>query len=89
MIRTAAAGQGRSALKIDFEAFDRTKRVLRGPIKKRIGGRVSEAMPLLRSPTSHQKPAHRFAESGHDSGYIFEVDFTFVNNHRILVFFVL
>ncbi len=36
-IRAAAAGrgQGRSTLKIDSEAFDRAKRVLRSPIKKR------------------------------------------------------
>jgi hypothetical protein len=45
-------------------------------------------MPLLlRCPTSRQKPAHRFAESGHENGYIFELFFVFANNPSILGFF--
>jgi hypothetical protein len=77
-------GQGRSALKIDSEAFDRAKRVLRSPIKKRSGG--SEAASLLRCQPSRQKP-NRFAESGHKSGYIFELGFVFASNPSILGFF--
>jgi hypothetical protein len=81
-IRAAAAGrgQGRSTLKIDSEAFDRAKRVLRSPIKKRSVG--SEAASLPRCPTSRQKPAHRFA----GSGYIFELGFVFANNPSVLGF---
>jgi hypothetical protein len=48
---------------------------------------VSEAASLQRCATSRQKPAHRFAESGHKSGYIFEVDFNFENIPSILGFF--
>lgn len=56
-----------------------------GRRSRRSGG--SEAVSLLRSPTSRQKPAHRFAESGHESGYIFELGFIFSNNPSILGFF--
>ena len=86
-IRAAGSrGQGRSALKIDSEAFDRAKRVLRSPIKKRGSG--SQAASLPRCQPSRQKPAHRFAQSGHESGYIFELGFVFSNNPSILGFFV-
>jgi hypothetical protein len=40
-----------------------------------------------RCPTSRQKTAHRFAESGHESGYIFELCFAFSSNPSILGFF--
>ena len=52
-----------------------------GRRSRRSGG--SEAVSLLRSPTSRQKPAHRFAESG----YIFELGFIFSNNPSILDLF--
>jgi hypothetical protein len=83
---SGSRGQGRSALKIDSEAFDRAKRVLRSPIKKRSVG--SEAASLPRCQPSRQKPAHRFAESGYESGYIFELCFIFANNPSILGFFL-
>jgi hypothetical protein len=79
---SGSRGQGRSALKIDSEAFDSAKRVLRSPIKKRSVG--SEAASLPRCQPSRQKPAHRFAESG----YIFELCFIFTNNPSILGFFL-
>ena len=47
---------------------------------------VSEAASLLRCQPSRQKPTHRFAESGHKSGYIFELCFVFASNTSILVF---
>jgi hypothetical protein len=58
---------------------------LRSPIKKRSS--VSEAASLPRCQPSRQKPAHRFAESGYESGYIFELGFIFANNPSILGFF--
>jgi hypothetical protein len=48
---------------------------------------VSEVASLLRCATSRQKPVHRFAESGYESGYIFEIGFIFANNPSILGFF--
>ena len=56
-----------------------------GRRSRRSGG--SEEVSLLRSPTSRQKSAHRFAESGYESGYVFDVDFNFANNPSILGFF--
>ena len=35
-----------------------------------------------------RKTAHRFAESGYKSGYVFEIDCIFVNNPSILGFFM-
>jgi hypothetical protein len=37
---------------------------------------------------SRQKTAHRFAESGYKSGYVFEIGCVFVNNPSILGFFI-
>ena len=84
--QSSSRGQGSSALKIDSETFDRAKRVLRSPIKKRGSG--SEAASLPRCQPSRQKPAHRFAQSGHESGYIFGLGFIFTNNPSILGFFM-
>ncbi len=42
--------------------------------------RGSEAASLQRCLTSRQKPAHRFAESGYERGYVFELCFILANN---------
>jgi hypothetical protein len=79
-IRAAAAGQDVASRKVIMRPF------ASDAVFKFAGAVRRLPFSFQRRVTSRQKP-NRFAESGYERGYVFDVDFNFANNPRILGFF--